>query len=76
MLSKAEEAGLLSLAEKNGLTLTFIERSGLLSKAEALGLLSAATDRCWAMCAWLKTTPCIPDRLNVAPYELECSVHL
>jgi len=45
LLSKAEQAGLLSLAEKNGLTLTFIERSGLLSKAEALGLLSAASDR-------------------------------
>ena len=39
-------AGLLTLAEKAGLTLTFIERSGLLSKAESLGLLSLATDRC------------------------------
>ena len=45
LLSKAEQAGLLSLAERNGLTLSFIERSGLLSKAESLGLLSAATDR-------------------------------
>ena len=46
LLSKAEQAGLLSLAERNGLTLSFIERSGLLSKAESLGLLTAATDRC------------------------------
>ena len=46
MLSKAEQAGLLSLAERNGLTLTFIEESGeqpvrkLLSRTTA-GLLKS-----------------------------------
>ncbi len=45
LLSKLEQAGLLTLLEKNGVTLTFIEKSGLLSKAESLGLLSAAADR-------------------------------
>ncbi|KAL0364763.1 UNVERIFIED_CONTAM: hypothetical protein Sangu_0573900 [Sesamum angustifolium] len=43
-LSKAEKAGLLSAAEKFGLSLSTIERLGLLSKAEELGVLSAATD--------------------------------
>ena len=33
-------------AQANGITLTFIEKSGLLSLAESLGLLSAASDRC------------------------------
>lgn len=33
-------------AQANGITLTFIEKSGLLSTAESLGLLSAASDRC------------------------------
>lgn len=32
-----------------GITLTFIEESGLLETAENLGLLSAAADRCVAM---------------------------
>ena len=45
LLSKLEKAGLLTLLEKNGVTLTFIEQTGLLSKAESLGLLSAAADR-------------------------------
>jgi hypothetical protein len=40
------QAGLLSLLEKNGLTLSSIEKSGLLSLAENLGLISAAADRC------------------------------
>jgi hypothetical protein len=37
-----EKAGLLSKAEKAGLTLSTIERLGLLSTAERLGLLEAA----------------------------------
>ena len=45
LLSKLEQAGLLSLAEKNGLTLSVIEKSGLLSTAEKFGLISAAADR-------------------------------
>ena len=32
--------------QANGITLTFIEKSGLLSTAENLGLLSAVSDRC------------------------------
>jgi len=32
-------------AEKNGITLSFIEKNGLLSTAENLGLLSLASDR-------------------------------
>lgn len=45
LLSKVEQAGLLSLLEKNGITLTAIEKSGALSTAESLGLLSAAADK-------------------------------
>jgi hypothetical protein len=44
LLTKAEKAGLLSAAEKFGLSLSTIEKLGLLSKAEELGVLSAATD--------------------------------
>jgi hypothetical protein len=45
LLSKLEELKLLSLLQNNGITLTFIEKSGLLETAENLGLLSAAVDR-------------------------------
>ena len=45
MLSKAEEAGLLTAAENAGLTLATIEKFGLLTKAEDLGLISAALNR-------------------------------
>jgi hypothetical protein len=44
LLSKLEQAGVLSLLEKNGLSLTKIQELGLLSTAEKLGLLSIATD--------------------------------
>merc|ERR1711924_398613 len=40
-----EEAGLLSAAEKAGLSLSTIEKLGLLTKAEDLGLISAALNR-------------------------------
>ena len=42
LLSTVEGLGLLSLAEKNGLTLSKIESLGLLSTAEDLGLLTLA----------------------------------
>ena len=42
VLSAIEKSGLLSQAEKAGLTLTAIEQSGLLSTAERLGLLEVA----------------------------------
>ena len=32
--------------QANGITLTFIEKSGLIQTAENLGLLSAVSDRC------------------------------
>ena len=38
LLSKLEQAGLLSALEKRGLTLSYIEQAGLLSKAEKLGV--------------------------------------
>ena len=41
-----EKLGLLSKAEKAGLSLSQIEEQGLLSKAEDLGLLSIIADRC------------------------------
>lgn len=44
LLSKAEQAGLLSLAESFGFSLSSIEKLGLLSKAEELGILSALSD--------------------------------
>lgn len=40
ILTSVEKLGLLSLAEKSGLTLSKIEKLGLLSTAEKLGLLS------------------------------------
>ena len=33
-------------AQSNGITLTFIEKSGLIQTAENLGLLSKISDRC------------------------------
>ncbi|KAK9274026.1 hypothetical protein L1049_018840 [Liquidambar formosana] len=41
---RREKAGLLSAAEKFGLSLSSIEKLGLLSKAEQFEVLSAATD--------------------------------
>ena len=45
LLSKLEQSGLLSLAEKNGVTLSKLEQSGLLSAAESLGVVSLLGDR-------------------------------
>jgi hypothetical protein len=44
LLTKAKKAGLLLAAEKFGLSLSTIEKLGLLSKAEELEVLFAATD--------------------------------
>lgn len=46
LLSKLEEAGVLSTLEKSGITLEFIEENKLLSKAENAGAISLLTDRC------------------------------
>ncbi|KAL4858166.1 hypothetical protein ACK3TF_001659 [Chlorella vulgaris] len=45
LLSKLEKSGLLSLAERNGVTLSKLEKSGLLSTAEGLGVVSLLGDR-------------------------------
>lgn len=46
LLSKLEEAGVLSALEKSGVTLEFIEENKLLSKAESAGAISLLNDRC------------------------------
>jgi hypothetical protein len=46
LLSKLEAANVLSLLEKNGITLQYIEENRLLSKAEELGVISILTNRC------------------------------
>ena len=45
LLSKLEEAGVLSTLEKSGITLEFIEENKLLSKAESAGAISLLNDR-------------------------------
>jgi hypothetical protein len=45
LLSKLEQSGLLSLLERQGLTLSKLEQSGALSAAERLGVVSLLGDR-------------------------------
>lgn len=63
-----------------GITLTFIEKSGLLETAENLGLLSAAVDRCTCCCDMQLFTPdtsrCHQTCLSVMQLTAyECRVH-
>lgn len=50
MLEHSEHYPQILHLSSAGITLTFIENSGLLETAENLGLLSAAADR-WKLCS-------------------------